>query len=475
MTVSKMIQKSDSLYQKSTNSFQKFYSLFALTNAYQRNNQMNHAYKTIVKADSIAKVSGLNIELVKSKIYLADFSRNVKDFELMDKYLEEAEKVINKESKHPEYYKIKASLINQRGTYYLSKQDNEKALEVFDRGYQMMKSDQNFKTKDIEFVLLENIYKTLMTYLQMEKYDLASRKLEEGIQLNDKLKNKIYTSVFKSLESWIALKKGEKKRAAEIISEKLEKDTLMGLQKHIKTNLMIMSSIGNDEDDISIKNVDTKYKDYLEHDMSETLQLSHSIKKEEEKRFLESVERTKIYYFGLSGIVLLVLLGLFYVYNKRQNERVREKFTLVINQLKDNENTFSNDKLKDEVKLPFELSKENVNKLLEQLKLFESEHKYIYPKITLGSMADEMKTNTKYLSYILKNYRDSNFPDYINKKRIEYITNRLYNEPSLLKYKIEHIAEMTGYSSHSRFTQVFKAQNNISPSDFIRQLKKDLE
>lgn len=474
ITVPQMIQKSDSLYQISTNDYQRFYSLFALTNAYQRNNQMQEAYRTIIKADSIAKHSDLDVEAVKSKIYLADFSRNIKDFSLMDKYLNEAETIVKKEHRHPEFYKIKASLLNQRGTYFLAQGVADKALNVFERCYDLIQNDKNYKVKDIEFVLLENIYKTTLAYIQLERWEKANKKLEEGFRVNQKLNHKIYHSAFQSTASWLALKKGEVQKAAEIIIQKYPEDSILGLESHIKTDLMIMSSIENQDSLIDQKELTTKYKNYLVKDFDEKLALSQVIKKKEEEKLLEHLQQTKYGYLGSAFICLVGVGIILYRYYYNQKRKLKLQYQQVIDHLNYQANVKEEEPKLSGSKLPFELSQENVNRILEQLERFEFHHKYTYAKITLGSMADELQTNTKYLSYVLKHYRSSNFPDYINNKRIEYITQRLYHEPDLLKYKIEHIAALAGYSSHSRFTQMFKAQHHISPSDFIRQLKEDV-
>ena len=87
-------------------------------------------------------------------------------------------------------------------------------------------------------------------------------------------------------------------------------------------------------------------------------------------------------------------------------------------------------------------------------------------------MATLFSTNTKYVSYILQQYRNKNFNDYLNEIRIKYIVRKMVNEQDYLYYKIDYLSEIAGYSSHSRFTQMFKKELKMSPSEFISQLSK---
>lgn len=68
-----------------------------------------------------------------------------------------------------------------------------------------------------------------------------------------------------------------------------------------------------------------------------------------------------------------------------------------------------------------------------------------------------------------------NFNAYINKLRINYIVEKLKNEPNFISYKISYLAENSGFSSHSSFATVFKSITGISPVTFIDLLRKEKE
>ena len=121
------------------------------------------------------------------------------------------------------------------------------------------------------------------------------------------------------------------------------------------------------------------------------------------------------------------------------------------------------------------MSLETEQAILASLQKFEEKKLYTKSTISLAQMAVLLNTNTKYLNYILKKYRNADFSAYINSSRINYITKELHTNKQLRNYKISALAEMCGYSSHSQFTSVFRAKANISPSQYISQLRKEQE
>lgn len=118
------------------------------------------------------------------------------------------------------------------------------------------------------------------------------------------------------------------------------------------------------------------------------------------------------------------------------------------------------------------LLKESEEHLLEALEKFESSNKYTNKDMSLGKLASQLNTNTKYLSEVINRHKGKNFNAYINELRINYITNKIKNTPAYLNYKVSYLAEECGFSSHSTFTTVFKSIVGVSPIvfvDFVRE------
>lgn len=111
--------------------------------------------------------------------------------------------------------------------------------------------------------------------------------------------------------------------------------------------------------------------------------------------------------------------------------------------------------------------------LLEKLQKFEESEKFTNPKLTISSLALQMKTNTSYLSEVINKYKGKNFNTYINELRIAYICQKIYNHKEYQNYKISYLAEECGFASHSSFATVFRNITGISPSVFIREASKN--
>jgi AraC-like DNA-binding protein len=119
------------------------------------------------------------------------------------------------------------------------------------------------------------------------------------------------------------------------------------------------------------------------------------------------------------------------------------------------------------------IPKETEERLLNGLGEMEAENVYLENNITLPYIASQLKTNTKYLSAIINKHKEKDFSSYINEWRILYIIDRLQQNPQYRQFKIAHLAEECGFSSHSKFTAAFKQVTGISPSAFISNLQKD--
>ncbi len=111
--------------------------------------------------------------------------------------------------------------------------------------------------------------------------------------------------------------------------------------------------------------------------------------------------------------------------------------------------------------------------LLKKLELFEKNKGFIKKDVNLTSLAKQFETNTKYLSEIIKIYRQKQFNNYLNELRIRYIVDRLQKEPKYINTKISYLASDCGFTSHSTFTTIFTQIMNESPSVFMKKIKEE--
>ena len=118
------------------------------------------------------------------------------------------------------------------------------------------------------------------------------------------------------------------------------------------------------------------------------------------------------------------------------------------------------------------IPKEKEEEILNGLQQFEDSKKYLDNNMSLATLAGELNTNTKYLSEIIRKYKDKNFNTYINELRIKYLIQLLSTDRSYLQYKISYIAEVGGFTSHSAFTNVFKSVTGMSPNEYMQNLRQ---
>lgn len=182
-------------------------------------------------------------------------------------------------------------------------------------------------------------------------------------------------------------------------------------------------------------------------------------------------------YFVLGGVILGILLVLllgYYFYNKRLDSEYR-KFEKIIKQLENKEKIKAPEHvpevpLQEPKGVVIPLSTER--SILERLKNFENGKDFTSADMSLPVLAKQLKTNTKYISEIIHNHKGKNFNTYINELRINYIISLMKEDPRFLNYKVSYLAEVSGFTSHSSFTVVFKSIAGITPKQFVTFLRK---
>lgn len=117
------------------------------------------------------------------------------------------------------------------------------------------------------------------------------------------------------------------------------------------------------------------------------------------------------------------------------------------------------------------IAKETLTMLENKLAVFEKEQQFLDPNVSATQLANQFQTNTKYITYVIKKLYGEDFSTYINSLRIHYVNNLLKDDVKYRQYKISYLAEISGFSSHSKFAAVFKKVNGISPSEFIAGLE----
>ncbi|MDG4947055.1 AraC family transcriptional regulator [Weeksellaceae bacterium KMM 9713] len=115
-----------------------------------------------------------------------------------------------------------------------------------------------------------------------------------------------------------------------------------------------------------------------------------------------------------------------------------------------------------------------VKQISERLEKFEQTDLFIKKYISLPRLATYCDTNIKYLSYYINEYKEMNYNRYINELKVNYVKDRLRNDPDFRRNSFLVISKLTGFSSQNKFFTIFKEVTAMTPSDYVRQLKNEL-
>jgi len=122
-------------------------------------------------------------------------------------------------------------------------------------------------------------------------------------------------------------------------------------------------------------------------------------------------------------------------------------------------------------KHPSSVPKEIRENLLEKLEAFEKSGLYLSKDLDMAQLAQDMDSNTTYLSTIVNHYKEMSFPNYLKDLKITYAIEMLSKDSELLKYNYQGLAEIFGFKTGESFSKAFYAKTGVYPSKLLKELK----
>ena len=123
------------------------------------------------------------------------------------------------------------------------------------------------------------------------------------------------------------------------------------------------------------------------------------------------------------------------------------------------------------VKVPFIY--ENYAKEIKSLeKYFTVKKTFLQPNISISQVSVETEIPIRDLSYIINNYYEKRFNDYINEMRCQHFIAKV-DTNTLDSLTIEAIAFDSGFSSKSSFYRAFNRFYSCTPSEYLESLLKN--
>lgn len=114
---------------------------------------------------------------------------------------------------------------------------------------------------------------------------------------------------------------------------------------------------------------------------------------------------------------------------------------------------------------------EDYSEQIEKIKqYFDQEKPYLNKNLSLSQAAVDLGLPVREVSYIINNYYNNRFTDFVNSYRINYIIEKI-NSAYLNQYTIESLALEAGFISKSGFYKSFKKLYNTTPSEYFESIK----
>lgn len=121
---------------------------------------------------------------------------------------------------------------------------------------------------------------------------------------------------------------------------------------------------------------------------------------------------------------------------------------------------------------PLAIKTEQIPQLKAQLqRLMEEEQGFRDPALSLDKLAQQLGSSTHALSHYINTYEGCNFPDWLNRFRVEYAC-QLLLDPQYTQLKIAALAYESGFNTLSVFNGAFKKVMGCTPSEFRKQMLK---
>lgn len=186
--------------------------------------------------------------------------------------------------------------------------------------------------------------------------------------------------------------------------------------------------------------------------------------KRQKSKAEEQLKAKGIWIFVLGSMAGLAILIGVYLYIKAQKTRAKVKELLAGSKRP----IPPSPKVEED---PTSVPKEIRDDILMKLEAFEKSDHYLSKELDMAQLAQEMDTNTSYLSTIINHYKEMSFPNYLKDLKINTAIDRLSSEPELLKYNYQGLADTFGFKTGESFSRAFYSKTGVYPSKVLKELK----
>lgn len=475
--INKAIQIADSLYRNSKPEIHRLKALMLSSSLFQQKGDIKKSVQYAVKADKIAVKNDFYDWEARIAGFLSTQYRIMGLYEEGEEYLEKGKNVSHK-IENDQMKKLYLGMIYQETAYYEIEYKHFKKADTAAKQADSYFNQLVYSEQDKTYFLATNEQLLGRICIGLKRWDDALLHYNNSLehlttvtQENAMLSGFIYSGLGR-----IYLEKKDKAASLENL-KKAEK--IVDQSDYLELKIEVYQTLADYyklSEDISQY---SKYNDKYVH----ALELSEKKKKESIADFVSTTKSKGRDLAQNRNIWLIVSIGLcltivgIFIWYRRSRKRERARFREVINRMRQ-------ERLESELEktIPVTSEKKDPNrkimsdavetKIINDLKEFERGSKFTDKQFSLPMLAGMLNTNTKYLSHVLNTYLNKDFNSYINELRIKYIIEKIETNEKFKNYKLSVLAEECGFSSHSKFSAVFKSVTGFSPSTFLVYLKE---
>ncbi|WP_417352542.1 helix-turn-helix domain-containing protein [Flavobacterium alkalisoli] len=177
--------------------------------------------------------------------------------------------------------------------------------------------------------------------------------------------------------------------------------------------------------------------------------------------------------YCLGGLIILVI-SLLLIRNYKKQKIYKLKYEELIAKTEKKETKPEEAvEVTEEATDDLDINQDIIVKILNGLEAFENREGFLNAGINQSALAEDLNTNTSYLSKVINHYKGKNFNSYLNELRVNHAVTLLKNSSVHRRYTIKALAEELGFSNPRSFSDAFFSQTGIKPSYFIKQLEKE--
>ncbi len=189
----------------------------------------------------------------------------------------------------------------------------------------------------------------------------------------------------------------------------------------------------------------------------------------EKKDFLERKSTLRLVLLLVISVLSTILI-IFLTYRYYRERNIRLQYEKLQMRLQNPEDKILKGNSNNQNQLSI-LPQELIIELSEKIRKFEQKKGFTKRGLTQHELASQLGTNYRYLSIYINEVKGVSFKNYLNKLRIEYISELLNSDRKYLNYTTEALAEECGVTTRQSFSYLFREINGIRPQDYIRQRK----